>query len=156
MSHTARQARGFEVVYPGARNESLFLAVRLWAYKQRRGADLRAWCGRVKDFALESNHRLPVPLGEREAAATAYSVSTWIWSAFNEVIPAKGKGPLDHSSIAQSWRGVWSGRARRKLTHERDQAIIQALQSGRSYRDVGMEHGLSRRTIYRIIRRLVT
>ena len=102
-----------EGVYPGARNESLFLVVRLWAYKQRRGDDLRAWCLRVKDFSLESNHRLPVPLGEREAGATAYSVATWIWSELNEVIPAKGKGPLDHSSMAQSWRGTWSGESRR-------------------------------------------
>ena len=95
--HGKASAR-LEGVYPGARNESLFLVVRLWAYKQRRGSDLRAWCGRVKDFTLESNHRLPVPLGEREAASTAYSVATWIWSALNEIIPAKGKGPLDHVS----------------------------------------------------------
>ena len=105
-----------EGVFPGARNESLFLAVRLWAYKQRRGADLGAWCGRVRDFALHSNTRFPDPLIEREAVATAYSVSTWIWSAFNEIIPSKGKGPLDHSSIAQSWRGTWSGASRRKGT----------------------------------------
>ena len=69
-----------EAVYPGARGESLFLVVRLWAYKQRRGADLRAWCRRLRDFTLESNHRLPVPLSEREAVAVAYSVATWIWS----------------------------------------------------------------------------
>ena len=105
-----------EGVYPGARNESLFLAVRLWAYKQRRGSDLGAWCGRVRAFALQSNDRLPEPLTEREAASTAYSVATWVWSAFTEIIPTKGSGPLDHSSIAQSWRGTWSGASRRKGT----------------------------------------
>ena len=57
-----------EGVYPGARNESLFLVVRLWAYKQRRGSDLESWCQWVEYFTLESNLRLPVPLPEREAS----------------------------------------------------------------------------------------
>ena len=105
-----------EAVHPGARGESVFLVVRQWAYKQRRGPDLRAWCRRVSDFALESNHRLPIPLSEHEAAAIAYSVATWIWSRLNEIVPSKGKGPLDHSSIAQSWRGTWSGASRRAGT----------------------------------------
>ena len=68
-------------------------------------------CRRVKDFTLEANHRMPFPLVEREAASTAYSVSTWIWSEFNEIIPSKGTGPLDHSSMAQSWRGKHGGEA---------------------------------------------
>ena len=105
-----------EGVYPGARNESLFLVVRSWAYKQRRGSDLESWCQWVEYFTLESNLRLPVPLPEREASATAYSVATWIWSALDETIPAKGKGPLDHSSIAQAWRGTRSGESRRRET----------------------------------------
>ena len=46
----------------------------------------------VRDFALHSNTRFPDPLTEREAASTAYSVSTWIWSAFNEIKPTKGRG----------------------------------------------------------------
>ena len=154
--HGKASAR-LEGVYPGARNESLFLVVRLWAYKQRRGSDLRAWCGRVKDFTLESNHRLPVPLGEREAASTAYSVATWIWSALNEIIPAKGKGPLDHSSIAQSWRGASGGRAsgvsRRRETQARDRDIILAVEGGRSLRDVAREFGLSYYAAWNIVNR---
>ena len=59
-------------------------------------------------------------------------------------------------SMIQTARGIKSGASRRKLTHDRDKAIIQSVDSGRPLRDVGMEHGLSRRTIYRIIRRLVT
>ena len=145
-----------EAVYPGARGESLFLVVRSWAYKQRRGADLTAWCGRVRDFTLESNHRLPVPLSEREAVAVAYSVATWIWSRFAEIIPRKGKGPLDHSSIAQSWRGTWSGESRRRKTAQRDKAIIRAVQGGRSLRDVAREFGLTARAIHWIHSRGVT
>ena len=70
-------------------------------------------CARLR---LHSNTRFPDPLTEREAASTAYSVSTWIWSAFNEIKPTKGKGRLDHSSVAQSWRGTYSGIARRRGT----------------------------------------
>ena len=148
-----KASRRLEGVYPGARNESLFLVVRLWSYKQRRGSDLGAWCRRVLDFTLECNNRLPMPLGEREAAATAYSVSTWVWSAMNEVIPAKGNGPLNHTSLAQSWRGTWSGESRRRKTHERDRTIIQAVKSGRSLRDVGREHRLTAAAVLWIVRR---
>ena len=146
-----------EGVFPGARNESLFSVVRLWAYKQRRGADLGAWCGRVRDFALHSNTRFPHPLIEREATSTAYSVSTWIWSQFAEIIPAKGKAPLDHSSIAQSWRGTWGGRAsgasRRRANHARDRAIVQAVERGESMRNVAGEHGITEGSVRWIVRR---
>ena len=146
-----------EGVFPGARNESLFLAVRLWAYKQRRGGDLGAWCARVRDFALHSNTRFPHPLIEREAAATAYSVSTWIWSAFNEIIPTKGKGRLDHSSVAQAWRGTWGGRAsgvsRRRQTALRDRTIVHMLDHGRTYRYVAQIFDLSPMAVWKIHRR---
>ena len=140
-----------EGVHKGARGESLFLCVRLWAYKQRRGADLGAWCARVRDFTLHSNTRFPHPLIAREAVATAYSVSTWVWSAFNEIIPSKGKGPLDHSSTAQSWRGVWSGRARRRETQARDRAIVEAVERGESMRAVAGDHGITARAVHRIV-----
>ena len=132
-----------EGVYPGARNESLFLVVRSWAYKQRRGSDLESWCQWVEYFTLESNLRLPVPLPEREASATAYSVATWIWSELDETNPAKGKGPLDHSSIAQAWRGTWSGESRRRETPlEQDREPWERL-------------GISRATYYRDRSRVV-
>ena len=142
-----------EGVYEGARNDSLFLVTRTWAYRQRRGADLGAWLARVRAFALDSNQRLPDPLGQREAVATAYSVATWIWSAFNEIIPTKGKGPLDHSSIAQSWRGVRSGRSRRRETRARDRAIIQAVERGESMRNVAGQHGITVGAVHWIVAR---
>ena len=142
-----------EGVYSGARNKSLFLVVRTWAYKQRRGTDLSAWLGRVRAFTLQSNERLPDPLSEREAVATGYSVATWVWSAFNEIKPSKGKGPLDHSSIAQSWRGTWSGEARRRVTADRDKAITKAIESGRTYRAVAAQFGLSVMSVWKIHKR---
>ena len=146
-----------EGVFPGARNESLFLTVRLWAYRQRRGGDLGAWCARVRDFTLESNQRLPEPLSEREAKATAYSVSTWVWSQFTEIKPTKGTGPLDHSSIAQSWRGTWGGRAsgasRRRVTQARDRAIVQAVERGESMRSVAGQHGITVGAVHWIVAR---
>ena len=123
-----------EGVYEGARGESLFLAVRLWAYKQRRGADLGAWCGRVVAFALQSNQRLPGPLKASEAKATGYSIATWIWSEFSREFVPRTSTPLDHSSIAQSWRGTYSGASRRKGTPlERDRAPWEAMGISRAW-----------------------
>ena len=106
-----------EGVYPGARNDSLFEVGRQWAYRQRRGGNLGAWIAGVRDFFLFNNKRFPYPMHVTEVRASAYSVATWVWSAFNEIIPSKSKERrLDHSSIAQSWRGTWSGASRRKGT----------------------------------------
>ena len=143
-----------EGVFPGSRNLSLFLVVREWAYRQRRGGDLGAWCRLVKDFTIHSNHRMPVPLKPGVVASTAYSVSTWVWSTFNEIVPAKGKAAfLDHSSMAQSWRGTYSGESRRRRTLERDRAIVEAVESGRSLRNVADEHGITEGGIRWIVTR---
>ena len=137
----------------GARNDSLFEVGRQWAYRQRRGNDLGAWIAGVRDFFFFNNKRFPDPMHVSEVRASAYSVSTWVWAEFNEVIPSKGKRPLDHSSIAQSWRGTWSGESRRRKTAQRDKAIIRAVQGGRSLRDVAAEHGLTAAAVLWIVRR---
>ena len=94
----------------------------------------------------------PHPLIEREAAATGLQrVNVDLEHSSNEIKPSKGKGPLDHSSIAQSWRGVWSGRARRRETQARDRAIIQAVERGASMRAVASEHGITARAVHRIV-----
>ena len=146
-----------EGVYEGARNDSLFEVGRQWAYRQRRGGNLGAWIAGVRDFFLFNNKRFPDPMDVAEVRASAYSVSTWVWSAFNEIIPTKGKGRLDHSSIAQSWRGTWGGRAsgvsRRRETQARDRAIVRAVERGEPMRSVASEHGIAVGTVHWIVRR---
>ena len=151
----AKVSLRLEGVYEGARNDSLFEVGRQWAYRQRRGNDLGAWIAGVRDFFFFNNKRFPDPMHVAEVRASAYSVSTWVWSEFNEITPSKGKRPLDHSSIAQSWRGTWSGASRRRATAQRDKAIIQAVQGGRSLRDVAREFGLTVSTIHWIVGRSV-
>ena len=136
----AKVSLRLEGVYEGARNDSLFEVCRQWAYRQRRGNDLGAWIAGVRDFFFFNNKRFPDPMHVSEVRASAYSVATWIWSEFNEVIPSKAKRPLDHSSIAQSWRGTWSGASRRRGTPlEKDRRPWESM-------------GISRATWYRRVR----
>ena len=50
-------------------------------------------------------------------------------------------------------RGIRSGKSRRKRNEDRDRAIIQAVDKGRSLRDVGREFGLTAEGVRWIIRR---
>ena len=112
----------------------------------------------MRAFTLESNNRgLPDPLQrQRESGCVqAYSVATWVWSEFDEIKPKKGKGLLDHSSIAQSWRGTWGGQSKRRESRARDRAIVQAVGSGRPYREVAREFDLAVSTIHWIVARSV-
>ena len=52
-------------------------------------------------------------------------------------------------------RGIRSGKARRKRNEDRDRAIIQAVDKGRSLRDVGREFGLSLNGVQWIVKRFV-
>ena len=144
-----------EGVYEGARNDSLFEVGRQWAYRQRRGDDLGAWIAGVREFFLVNNKRFPDPMHVTEVRASAYSVATWVWSEFDEIKPKKGKGLLDHSSIAQSWRGTWGGQSKRRESRARDRAIVQAVGSGRPYREVAREFDLAVSTIHWIVARSV-
>ena len=109
----------------------------------------------MRDFFLFNNKRFPDPLHIADVRASAYSVATWVWSEFNEIIPAKRRGPLDHSSIAQSWRGTWSGVSRRRETQARDREIVQAVKRGESMRAVAAEFDLTVSTIHWIVGRSV-
>ena len=149
----AKVSLKLEVVYEGARNDSLFEVGRQWAYRQRRGDDLGAWIAGVRDFFFFSNNRFPDPMRLAEVRASAYSVATWVWSELSEIVPARGHGPLDHSSIAQSWRGTWSGESRRRETQARDREIVQAVKRGESMRAVAAEFDLTVSTIHWIVGR---
>ena len=95
------------------------------------------------------NQSFDLPLPHAEVAATARSVHgyrlRWI---------AKGAYfTQEQRSLWGSMRGIKGGEARRKRTHERDTAIIQAVSEGRSLRDVGREFGLAVSSIHWILSR---
>ena len=143
-----------ETVFPGARHESHFHVVRLWAYKQHRGHDLAEWKGRVRQFSLQSRQRLPEPFPKQDAVATAYSVSTWVWDHFSRDYKHFRPGaPLDHSSTAQSYRGKRSGVSRRAAVKGRDKAVLKAHRAGHSMRKVAAGFGLSLNAVWKIVRR---
>ena len=112
MRRPAAASLQLESVLKGARHTSLFDAVRLWAYRQPRGTDLRAWTCRVQRFAFTCNRRFHQPIETSHALDCAYSVATWIWSEFSQEFTPRRGAALDHSSsVAQAWRGTWGGRA---------------------------------------------
>ena len=127
------------------RNCDLFESLMRWAgCPENRTNDLLA-------AAHVINQSFDIPLPHAEVAATARSVhgyrARWI---------AKG------SYFTQEQRTLWgsrrvikSGEARRKLTHDRDTAIIQAVSEGRTMRDVGAEYGITGAAVYWILKRLV-
>ena len=51
-------------------------------------------------------------------------------------------------------RGIKSGAARRKLTHDRDKAIVQAVSEGRSLRNVAREFELDHKAVHWIVKRV--
>ena len=108
-------------IRPGARNTSLFNAVRFFAYSQPRPGELTRWRAHIFDYTLNANARFSEPLPTTEALQTAWSIASWCWN---------GGGPLDHSPAAQRRRGVKSGKARRAKTADRDRRIVQLAQRG--------------------------
>ena len=69
----------------------------------------------------------------------------------------KAKGQYYTAEQKALWgreRGIRSGAARRKGMAIRDRAIVQAVTSGRSLRDVGREFGLTVGAVHWIVRRV--
>ena len=127
------------------RNCDLFESLIRWAgCPENRTNDLLA-------AAHVINQSFDIPLPHAEVAATARSVhgyrARWI---------AKGSYfTQEQRTLWGSRRGIKSGEARRKLTHDRDTAIIQAVSEGRTMRDVGAEYGITGAAVYWILKRLV-
>ena len=98
------------------------------------------------------NQSFDLPLPHAEVAATARSVHGYRarWIAKSEYYTQEQR------SLWGKARGIKSGEARRKLTHERDKEIIQAVSEGRSRRDVGREFGLSYYAVWNIVNRQVS
>ena len=119
---------------------------------------LMRWAGKPENIVNDClaaahvvNQSFDIPLADAEVAATARSVHKyrvgWI---------TKGKyfTPTQRTLWGRA-RGIKSGAARRKLTEDRDKAIIQAVSEGRSLRDVGREYGLSYYAVWNIVNRQV-
>ena len=93
------------------------------------------------------NQSFELPLPDSEVAGIAASVERYRknWSYYT---------PTQRTLWGRA-RGIKSGASRRKLTADRDRAIIQAVNEGRTMRDVGTEHGLTGAAVYWILKRLV-
>ena len=132
------------------RNCSMFQALRRWAGKpENRENDVLAAAMSINEEIGRLHGR--APMDQSEVAAIARSVHgkrrQWI---------AKGNyySP-EQKTLWGRERGIKSGASRRKLTADRDRAIVQAVESGRSLRDVGREFGLTGAAVYWILKRLV-
>ena len=145
-----------EEVQPGAREVSLFHAVRFWAYAQRMDDDVDAWVKRCKAWAVQQRQRFPnlVNFPRAEAEAIGYYVGVWTWE-HREVWTAHN---YDHSPEAQQRRAVkrWHGNARvwtLAALDQRNRRIVEAVTVGlRSYREVAKSFGLSCSQVARIVR----
>ena len=82
------------------------------------------------------------------------------------IITDRFHGGLSYRKVAKKW-GVSVGCVQkiiqqschrvsedRKLKADRDRAIVQAVEGGRSLRDVGREYGLDHKTVWWIVRRI--
>ena len=126
------------------RNCALFDALMRWAGSPSNAAF------EVLPAAIASNQRFAVPLPADEVRGIAKSVERYRtrWKARGQFYTP------DQRTLWGQTRGVRSGQARRKRTADRDAAILEAIQSGRSLRDVGAEFGLTAEGVRWIVRRL--
>ena len=81
------------------------------------------------------------------------------------IVADRFHGGLSYRKVAKKW-GVSVGCVQkiiqrchrvsedRKLKADRDRAIVQAVEGGRSLRDVGREYGLDHKTVWWIVRRI--
>ena len=128
----------------------MFHALRRWAGKpENRGNDVLAAAMSINEEIGRLHGR--APMDQSEVAAIARSVHgkrrQWI---------AKGSYYTpEQKTLWGRAKGIKSGAARRKLTADRDRAIVQAVGEGRTMRDVGGEYGLSLSTVHWILNRLV-
>ena len=123
------------------RNCGLFASCMKWA-----GSPSNIGCG-VETVALTLNLALAHPLPVDEVEGIAKSVERYRarWTFYTP----------EQRTLWGRERGVRSGVARRKRTADRDAAIIEAVESGRSMRNVGREFDLSARAVHWIVGRSV-
>ncbi|MDE0605029.1 MAG: primase C-terminal domain-containing protein [bacterium] len=127
-----------EGVAEGARNDSLFNHVRLWAYAEPRGQSKADWRAHVRNHAAGQNLRFGEPLPGPEVAVLARSISDWTWDR-----------PDWGNREAQARRGRKSGHVRKsKNAHGRIRAH-ELRELGWLQADIADELGVVNRTIRR-------
>ena len=107
-----------ELTRVGHRNISLFNQVRMWAYVQSKPRTVEDWSATILRYGSEQNRRFRDPLLPDEVDLLAWNVASWTWD---------GGGPLDHGIMAQTRRGIASGKVRRFATYDRDRFIVARL-----------------------------
>ena len=117
---------------------------------------LMRWAGSPENIvndclaaAHAANQSFLIPLPDAEVAGIARSVQQY---RLKWITKGKHYTPTQRTLWGRA-RGIKSGAARRKLTHERDKAITQAVSEGRSLRDVGCEFGLAVSSIHWVLSR---
>ena len=110
------------------------------------------WAGSPENIANDClaaahviNQSFELPLPDSEVAGIAASVERYrkTWNYYT----------AEQKTLWGRERGVKSGASRRKLTADRDRAIVQAVESGRSLRDVAGEYGLYYYAVWNIVNR---
>lgn len=135
---------GLSAVLPGVRNNSLFNAIRFYAYGQHNRPNIEHWRAHITDYALNANARLSEPLGSLEVLRTAWSVASWCWN---------GGGPMDHSPAAQRRRGKKSGKVRRAKVKPRDRRILELSAEGKKQREIAEAMGISLGAVNYVLKR---
>ena len=132
------------------RNCSMFDALRRWAGKpENRGNDVLAAAMSINEEIGRLHGK--AAMDQSEVAAIARSVDR----KRREWIAKDSYYSSEQRSLWGRERGIRSGKARRKRNEDRDRAIIQAVDKGRSLRDVGREFGLSLNGVQWIVKRCV-
>ena len=140
---------------PGKRNDGLFDAVRLWAYREPRGSSWERWAAHVADQALGMAKSIPNRQGfdDAEVITIALSVARWTWTHQTSNRPRTVPAWFTHDSDAQRRRQVAQVQARHETREPLDIAICQLHHQGLSQREIAAQTGISQRSVGRSIQR---
>ena len=152
-----RAARAPKGDAPGERNQSLFDAVRHFAYPLPRGrggpAMYAQWGRFIQDYAAACNGEFAVPLSDGDVAKTARSVARFTWTN-----PSFGK-PVDpgrRDSDVQRRRSRLGVLARQRRVVERNRVIRAMREGGLGVRAIGREMALSASQVSRVLHNPIT
>ena len=126
----------------GYRNNALFDVVRLNAYQLETPETIEKLKALIWFYAHNQNARFPDPLSSDEVKFIIESIAQFKWKMSGN--------KYDHSSEAQSRRGIKSSRLRQARNARRDKQIMKDLQSRVSVKELARIYKLSTRQIRRI------